>query len=45
MELIGILLAIVVSLLWYLPCVRALGKNRTLDKGAYVKTSFLYGLL
>ena len=45
MELLSIPLAILVSLLWYYPGIRAQGANRALKKGDYVKTIFLFGLL
>lgn len=40
----GTVLAIVISLLWYLPGIRAQGKNQVLTRKDYVKTAFVYGL-
>jgi len=45
MEFIGIPLAIVISILWYLPCVRAQGESKTLHKRDYIRAGLVYGLL
>lgn len=41
--LAGTALAIVISLLWYLPGIRAQGNNRLLTRKDYLKTAFFYG--
>ena len=41
--LAGIVLAIVVSLLWYLPGIRAQGERGLLTRKDYLKTALLYG--
>ena len=41
--LAGTALAIVISLLWYLPGIRAQGNNRLLARKDYLKTAFIYG--
>ena len=45
MEIIGVLLAVVCSLLWFLPAVRAQGTNRVLARKDYVRIALLYGFL
>ena len=42
--LAGIVLAIVISLLWYLPGIRAQGKKGLLARKDYLKTALIYGL-
>ena len=42
--LIGLVLSIVISLLWYLPGIRAQGSNRVLTGKDYMKTALVYGL-
>ena len=42
--LAGTALAIVISLLWYLPGIRAQGNNRLLARKDYLKTALIYGL-
>ncbi|MBQ9010982.1 MAG: hypothetical protein IJ088_16870 [Clostridia bacterium] len=42
--LIGLVLSIVISLCWYLPGIRAQGKNQVLTGKDYVKVVLLYGL-
>ena len=44
-ETISVILAIGISLCWYLPCVKAQGKDRVLNKNDYLKVFFLYGIL
>ena len=41
--LAGTALAIVISLLWYLPGIRAQGNNRLLARKDYLKTAVIYG--
>ena len=41
--LIGAILAVIISLCWYLPAVRAQGENRVLTKKDYWKTAAVYG--
>ena len=41
--LIGAILAVAVSLCWYLPGIRAQGKNRVLTKKDYWKAAVVYG--
>lgn len=41
--LIGSILAVIISLCWYLPGVRAQGENRVLAKKDYWKTAAVYG--
>lgn len=41
--LAGTALAIVISLLWYLPGIRAQGNNRLLARKDYLKTAFSHG--
>lgn len=41
--LIGAILAVIISLCWYLPAVRAQGENRVLTKKDYWKTAVVYG--
>ena len=41
--LAGTALAIVISLLWYLPGIRAQGNNRLLARKDYLKTAFFHG--
>ena len=41
--LIGVVLAVAVSLCWYLPGIRAQGKNRVLTKKDYWKAAVVYG--
>lgn len=43
--IIGLLLSLVISLCWYLPCVRAQGENRVLDRKDYIRTALVYGQL
>ena len=43
--IIGLLLSLVISLCWYLPCVRAQGENRILGRKDYIHTALVYGLL
>lgn len=45
MELIALPLSIAISLLWYMPGIRAQGDNKVLQRGDYLKTAFIYGLL
>lgn len=45
MMLISLPIAIAVSLLWYLPCVKALGENRVLTWKDYLKIALIYGFL
>lgn len=45
MEIVGVLLAVVCGLLWFLPAVRAQGTNRVLTAKDYVRIALLYGLL
>ena len=45
MEFIGLPLAIGISLLWYLPGIRAQGKNRRLHGKDYWQTALIFGLL
>ena len=42
--LLGVVLAVGISLAWYLPCVKAQGKNRVLQRKDYINTFLLYGL-
>ena len=42
-SLIGSILAVIISLCWYLPGVRAQGENRVLTKKDYWKTAVVYG--
>ena len=42
--LVGAILAVVISLCWYLPGIRAQGENRVLTKNDYWKTAGVYGL-
>ena len=42
--LVGIVLSIAISLLWYLPGIRAQGNNRVLTRKDYWKTALVYGL-
>ena len=42
--LIGTVLAVVISLCWYLPGIRAQGENRVLTRKDYWKTAGVYGL-
>ena len=41
--LIGAILAVIISLCWYLPAVRAQSENRVLTKKDYWKTAAVYG--
>ena len=41
--LVGAILAVVISLCWYLPGIRAQGKNRVLTKKDYWKTAGVFG--
>ena len=41
--IIGLLLALVISLCWYLPCVKAQGENRVLTRKDYIHTALVYG--
>ena len=43
--IIGLLLSLVISLCWYLPCVKAQGDRRVLSRNDYIKTALVYGLL
>ena len=45
MMLISLPIAIAVSLLWYLPCVKALGENRVLTWKDYWVIALVYGFL
>jgi hypothetical protein len=42
--LIGLLLSLIISLLWFLPGIRAQGDNQVLTRNDYVKTALVYGL-
>ena len=44
-DIIGVLLAVVCALPWFLPAVRAQGTNRCLARKDYVRIAMLYGLL
>lgn len=44
-ETVCVILAVGISLCWYLPCVKAQGEDRVLTKNDYLKVFFLYGLL
>ncbi len=41
--LVGAVLAVVISLCWYLPGIRAQGENRVLTKKDYLSTAGIYG--
>ena len=45
LEIIGVLLAVVCALLWFLPTVRAKGTNRVLTRKDYVHIAMFYGIL
>lgn len=45
MMLISLPIAIGVSLLWYLPCTKALGDNHVLTPKNYLGIALKYGLL
>ncbi|MBQ9384363.1 MAG: PrsW family intramembrane metalloprotease [Ruminiclostridium sp.] len=44
-EIISVVLAIAISLCWYLPCVKAQGNARVLHRNDYLKAFFLFGIL
>lgn len=43
--IIGLLLALVISLCWYVPCVKAQGENSVLGLKDYIRTALVYGFL
>ncbi|MBP3901656.1 MAG: PrsW family intramembrane metalloprotease [Blautia sp.] len=43
--IIGFLLSLVISLCWYMPCVKAQGENSVLSLKDYIRTALVYGLL
>ena len=45
MPIIALLLAIIVSLLWYFPVVKAQGENRVLGRKEYLLIALKYGFL
>lgn len=45
MAFIGIPLAMIISVLWYLPGIRSQGENRTLRKSDYTQVALVYGFL
>ena len=44
-QVAGAILAIVISLCWYLPGIKAQGENKVLTRKDYIRTAFMYGFL